>query len=162
MTIRSVHSAHDPRLRATVLSCRPLAIPAGADAAEDRPAWVRSASGLAPLGGFVALIQDDANFVVLLDPDGTPVAHLTLPRGADGLRQFDDLRGNKRLKLDLEACVAVPDPTGPLVLAFGSGSTRAREQVVRVTVAADGVPAAEVLPAPALYETLRAEPRFAG
>mgnify|MGYP007044804664 CR=1 FL=1 len=33
-------------------------------------------------------------------------------------RQFDELRGTKELKLDLEGCTVVPGPDGPLLLAF--------------------------------------------
>jgi hypothetical protein len=50
-----------------------------------------------------------------------------LPAHASGRRVFDDTLGNKHDKLDLEACVTLLD--GRLV-AFGSGSTPAREQLV--------------------------------
>jgi hypothetical protein len=49
-----------------------------------------------------------------------------LPPHASGARVFDDPLRNKREKLDLEACVVLPD--GRLV-AFGSGSTPLREQL---------------------------------
>ena len=43
------------------------------------------------------------------------------------------MRGNKRFKLDLEACAAVPDGRGgETLLAFGSGSSALRERILRV------------------------------
>jgi hypothetical protein len=57
------------------------------------------------------LIQDDANFVAFLEDGGESVHSISLPAGTGGHRQFDDRRGNKAHKLDLEACVSVePSP----------------------------------------------------
>jgi hypothetical protein len=52
---------------------------------------------------------------------------LLLPPDHDGQRSFDDSRGNKRAKMDLEAAVRLPDSR---LLAFGSGSARSRESMV--------------------------------
>jgi hypothetical protein len=62
----------------------------------------------------------------VLHADGA-VRPVLLPPHASGLRAFDDSLGNKDDKLDLEAGVTLPD--GRFV-AFGSGSTAAREQLV--------------------------------
>ena len=111
----------DHSLWATVLSRRPLRFAGGPDAAQDRPAHVRAGSGLAAAGGRLVVVQDDANFLALIDPGRPESARaIALPRGEDGARQFGDSRGNKHLKLDLEACVGTPDGS---FVAFGSGST---------------------------------------
>ena len=99
----------DPALSARVISRAPLLYAGGADAALDRPAHVRAASSLAMVGGRLAIIQDDANFIAVLDPSDGRIESITLPAAAGGERQFDDRRGNKRFKLDLEASVAVVD-----------------------------------------------------
>jgi hypothetical protein len=90
------------------------------------PAYVRSASALRRFGGRLVIVQDDVNaFAVGAGSDA--LSAVLLPPHSSGQRVFDDTRGNKHLKLDLEACVTLPD--GRLV-AFGSGSMPAREHVV--------------------------------
>ena len=124
-----VQAVRDPALRAIVQRSAPLFYNKGADPMLDRPAHVRAGSSLSWFGDRLALIQDDANFL-LIEPHSLQVDAIPLPAGEGGLRQFDDLRGNKRFKLDLEACVTVPTPDGDLLLAFGSGSTPDREKIV--------------------------------
>lgn len=116
----------DPALCARVTSVRPLHYSDGADAREDRPGHVRAGSALAWVGGRLLVVQDDASFFALVD--GAAVAAVALP-DQGGLRLFDDARGNKHHKLDLEAVIALPDR----VVAFGSGSTAARERLVSFT-----------------------------
>lgn len=153
----------DEGLSARILRSVPLLYAQGADPAQDRPAHVRAASGLAWVNGRVALVQDDANFVALVDPATGAATAIALPPGEGGVRQFDDLRGNKRHKLDLESCVAVRDDDGREVLVgFGSGSTEARERIVLVRGIGGGAPEAAVVDASALYARLRAETAFAG
>ena len=139
----------------------------GADPAHDRPAHVRAASGLAWLGERLAVIQDDASFVALVDPATGIAEPLTLPRGADGARQFDDVRGNKAAKLDLEALVRIPTARGALLVAFGSGSLAPRESIVLLSFADEDSRAARrvevvVHSARDVYGVLRATPGFAG
>lgn len=152
----------DPALSARVVRRRPLFYDAGADPAEDRPAHVRAGSGLAWLGDRLAVLQDDASFLALVEPASGSVEALALPRGPDGRRLFDDERGNKDDKLDLEACVGATEDGAALLLAFGSGSTRARETVAEVALGPGPSPRVRLHPAPAFYEALRSEPDFAG
>ncbi|NTU84867.1 MAG: hypothetical protein HGA45_36795 [Chloroflexales bacterium] len=152
----------DPRLTACVVACRPLIYASGADTALDRPAHVRAASSIVRLGGVLAAIQDDANFIALIDPATWAVEPLSLPAGYGGKRQFDDTRGTKRFKLDLEACVVTPGPEGPRLVAFGSGSTPARERVIVVEGLPGDAPAIRVVDATVLYEHLRAATDFSG
>ena len=140
---------------------------AGADAAHDRPAHVRAASGLVWVDDRLAVIQDDAGFVALVDPATGLAEPLMLPAGADGARQFDDGRGNKHAKGDLEALVRLPTAEGVLLAAFGSGSMAPRELIVLLSLPNDvarsvhrarvTVPAAH-----GFYGELRATPGFAG
>jgi len=125
-----VQAVRDPALRAIVQRSAPLFYNKGADPMLDRPAHVRAGSSLSWFGDRLALIQDDANVLVLIEPYSLQVDAIPLPAGEGGLRQFDDLRSNKRFKLDLEACVTVPTHDGHLLLAFGSGSTCDREKIV--------------------------------
>jgi hypothetical protein len=149
-------------LVARVAACTPLRYQAGAHLALDRPAHVRAASGAAFIAGRLAVIQDDANFIAFIDLATGVVDSIALPAGIDEKRQFDDERGNKRFKLDLEACVAVPGKLGPRFVAFGSGSSSAREQVVLVDGIAAGAPDLTVVHAHRFYESIRHERAFAG
>ena len=163
----TVRAIPDDALGARILRRVPMRYAAGADAEHDRPAQVRAASGLAWLGDRLAVIQDDAGFVALVDPATGIAEPVMLPRGAGGARQFDDGRGNKHSKLDLEALVRVPTADGVLLAAFGSGSMAPREIVVLMSFLGEegrGVRPAEITvhAAPGLYAALRATPRFAG
>jgi len=114
------------------------------------------------VGDQLALIQDDANFVALIDPASMAVGAVALPPGEAGLRQFDDVRGNKKFKLDLEACTTLPGPAGPVLLAFGSGSRARRRSVASIDRWDQPMPRVNVVDAAALYEALEAETSFAG
>jgi len=117
----------DERLTVTIVSERLLRYTRPAHPDDDRPAHVRAASGLAVLDGKLFVIQDDANFIAVVD--GDEVEAIALPRGPGGRRQFESALGNKLDKLDLEACIA---DAGELI-AFGSGSIPiVREQICRV------------------------------
>jgi hypothetical protein len=145
----------DPALSARIVRSVPLLYAEGADASLDRPAHVRSASGLTRVEGCIAAVQDDANFVAVIEPDTGSARAITLPAGEGGLRQFDDLRGNKRFKLDLESCVTLMDEDDrEMLLAFGSGSLPAREKIVIVRDVHTDDPRVEVIDASALYAAL--------
>lgn len=139
----------DQKLRATVIERTPLRYAEGADAAADRPAHVRAGSAIVRMQDQWVVIQDDALFLARLTADGQ-VRSEPLP-AIDGLRQFDELRGNKHQKLDLEAACLWPTPGGPLLLAFGSGSSPKREQLL---AAIPGDP--RLIATPTLYAALRA------
>ncbi|MBW8771758.1 MAG: hypothetical protein JF590_00460 [Gemmatimonadetes bacterium] len=154
-------AVRDPSLSAVVIDQRPLYYAEGADAALDRPAYVRAGSSLAWVPDGLAVIQDDANFLALIDPKSGAVRSITLPAGEGGRRQFDKERGNKKAKLDLEACVAVEVAGRPLLLAFGSGSTERRQEILKVEGWHRPEPAVALLAADRFYELLRAVPEFA-
>ena len=162
MTNSTVTSRRDDTIAAVVVERRALMYAEGADAATDRPAHIRAGSGLAAVPGGIALIQDDANFIVVLTPEGERARALALPAGEGGLRQFDDVRGNKKYKLDLEACVSVETGGETLFLAFGSGSKKRREQVAMVRGWEKREPEIRLVHVPELYEVLRREHAFAG
>jgi hypothetical protein len=124
--VRIRTAVQDGRLSARIVDRRPLLYDGGPSAEEDRPAHVRAASGLAWFRGELALVQDDAAFLALVDPAGMRVRALPLPRGPGGHRQFDDARGNKADKLDLEAVFA----TGEVLVGLGSGATPARRRAL--------------------------------
>ena len=155
-------ATRDPTLQAVVVERRPLFYSDGADPALDRPAQVRAGSSIARVPGGIALVQDDANFIAIVQPDARRVHAIPLPAGAEGRRQFDDRRGNKTHKLDLEACVAVDTDEGTILLAFGSGSTAARERVALVRGWESNDPRVTLIHAPRFYDTLRRDHAFAG
>ncbi len=139
----------------------PLLYAAGADTGLDRPAYVRAASGLAWIGDKLAVVQDDASFIALVDVVSGMAASVTLPADAGGTRLFDDERGNKADKHDFESVLSTELPDGtPVLLAFGSGSTPRREQIAVVRFR-DGT-AVRLIHTPPLYAALRSCQAFAG
>lgn len=126
-----------------------------ADDTRDLPVHVRAGSGLRRWGERLVIVQDDVNALALLDERAGLVTSLVLPAGADGRRQFSERRGNKASKMDLEACVVLPDGR---LLAIGSGSTPARERLVVV----DPDHLVRVVDGGALFEHLRTQTDFAG
>ncbi len=156
---------------ARVLSRTALFYADGADAASDRPAHVRAGSGCCfvdvpgangSFGKRLAVVQDDALFVALVDVKTGKVGHIDLP-AIDGVRQFDKLRGNKALKLDLEACASVVVDGKNALLAMGSGSTTAREVFVLVTVDPKAsAPVVEQFSAASFFKGLHKNHDFAG
>lgn len=95
-----IYAVRDPALKAIVQKSMPLFYSEGANLTLDRSAHVRAGSSLSWFGDRLVLIQDDANFLVLIEPHTLQVDTICLPVGEGGLREFDDLRGNKRFKLD--------------------------------------------------------------
>ncbi len=160
--MRRVESLEDRTLEARIVRRRPMRYAAGADAAHDRPAHVRAASGLAWAGDRLAVIQDDASFVALVDPATGLADAFPLPGGAGGARQFDDARGNKAGKLDLEALAILPASEGVLLAAFGSGSLAPRETIVLISFSAGREASIAVRGASEFYARLREAADFAG
>lgn len=144
----------DPGLGARLVSVAPLRYTGGASEPDDQPEYVRAASSIRRFGDRLLIVQDDVNILVLHSRDGLDDPVL-LPAGFNGHRVFDEEHGTKRYKLDLEAGTVLPD--GRLV-AFGSGSTAAREQLVVL----DPTLRVRLAPAPDLYARLRAERHFSG
>ena len=138
-------------LLATLSKPRPLFYQHGAYPLEDLPSHVRAASSVRRHSGRLVIVQDDVNALAILDPASGWVQPLLLPAGPDGTRVFDDVRGTKRFKLDLEASVVLPD--GRLV-AFGSGSSQHREKIVTVSERKGALP--QLLRSDELYRSLRA------
>lgn len=157
-----VESREHDALEARVVRRVAMRYAAGADPAHDRPAYVRAASGLVWVRDRLAVIQDDASFIALVDPATGSAEAFALPAAAEGTRQFDDSRGNKAHKLDLEAITTVPSRDGLMLAAFGSGSLAPREVVVLVSFA-DGPPVdVAVHRASTFYSLLRRAAEFAG
>lgn len=150
-------------LSARIVSRAPLTYRAGASADDDRPGHVRAGSGVAWVGPRLCVVQDDANVLALVDPAAPAACEaLLLAPDDDGRRLFEERRGNKHRKLDLESCVVVADGDHELLLAFGSGSTPARERVVVARGLGGDAPTVDVRPLPALYAQLRERRDFSG
>jgi hypothetical protein len=151
--VRVRTAVKDQRLAARAVERRALFYSEGSDDRDDRPAHVRAASGLAWFAGELVMVQDDAAFLALVEPASLRVRAVALPRGPGGHRQFDDARGNKGDKLDLEAVVAI----GDLVVGLGSGATPARRRALLF----DGA-GARIAPADQLYLALEGTAELAG
>lgn len=153
---------HDSKLSATIVDRRPMRYRAKASASLDRPPHVRAGSSLTWVGARLGLVQDDANFVALVDPKSGLARAITLPALEEGKRHFDDLRGNKKFKLDLEACCTVEGSSGTLFLALGSGSKKRRRRVITIESVAAQRPRVSLIDAESLYLSLEAVAEFAG
>ena len=153
--IESVRIARvDARMTAVLDSTRALRYTAGPQPEDDLPGHVRAASAIRRHGARLLVVQDDVNALVLLHQGGR-TEPILLPAGVHGRRVFEEPRGNKKLKLDLEACAAFPN--GRLV-AFGSGSSPHRETLVMLTSGGE----VSQRQAHALYDGLRSHAAFAG
>lgn len=149
----------------------------GASDEHDRPPHVRAASGLAPFKEYLVVIQDDANWLAVID-DAERVHALPLPQApGSGARVFGSDRGNKHEKFDLEACISVSGQGGHEFIGFGSGSHPGKEWILRVHESAAiggelkqrathdrlGLDVtAEFMNAEPFYDTLRATKAFSG
>lgn len=157
----SLKAVHDVGLQARIVRRLALYYALGADVTVDRPAHVRAASGLAWAGGKLVVVQDDANFIALVDVHSGTVESITLPAGAFGKRLFDDYRGNKADKNDFESLLSTTLSDGAAALfLFGSGSTARREHIAIVQLTA--ATPVRLIHAPALYAALRSCREFAG
>jgi hypothetical protein len=152
--VRLRRAVVDPGLHAVLHDLRPILYSRGHVAEADVPPHVRAASAVRRHGERLVIVQDDVNVLALQHDTGETSAVL-LPAGAGGLRTFEEGRGNKHSKMDLEACATLPD--GRLI-AFGSGSTSARERLVTF----DGTSAPRVVDGAELYAALRSETAFSG
>jgi hypothetical protein len=120
-----------------------------ADGGAALPPHVRAASALRRFENRLVIVQDDVNALAVHEAGGA-ARPVLLPAAASGERVFDDERGNKSDKLDLEAGVTLPDGR---LLALGSGATPQRERLVVWGV---GHESPRVVEAAAFYGGLRA------
>ena len=154
-----VSSRLDPDFAATVFECVDMLYTGGEDLTIDRPNHLRAASSMQWItDSRLAIVQDDSNFIALVDIDLNEANDwddndndnqktipslrikdaysISLPSSTtNGYRQFQKSRGNKNLKLDLEASVYIPkeytpNNEGGFLLGFGSGSGTINRDVI--------------------------------
>lgn len=154
---------HEPSWQARVTSRKAMTYREGPCDKEDRPPHVRAASGLSRFREYIAVIQDDANWLALIDADGDVTA-IPLPPSPKGDRVFSKRRGNRGDKYDLEACVTVHNGEELELVGFSSGSRAEREWLLRVRDRGgeDLDLEAEFVPATLFYRSLRELPEFSG
>ena len=148
--LHTLQASLSASLTATIGTPRLLRYDHGPHPLEDLPGHVRAASSIRRQGHRLVILQDDVSALAVLDPSTGSTQPILLPAGPDGARVFDDERGNKKFKMDLEACVVLPD--GRLV-AFGSGSSPQREKIV--TIASGKGAIAQQLSGSDFYASLR-------
>ncbi len=100
---------------------------------------VRAASGIAPFGDGLLVVQDDGTHAGWLRDGGIDRLRVFPP--VRGLDLFEEGAGTKHLKPDLEAAVAVEADGVGAVLLLGSGSSPAR---MRWALVEQGSPAPSV------------------
>jgi hypothetical protein len=155
-------AVQEPRWEARVVARREMTYPEGPSEEADRPPHVRAASGLSAFREHLAVIQDDANWLALIDAD-QHVTAVPLPPSPAGDRVFSKKRGNQGDKYDLEACVTVLSGEHQELVGFSSGSRPEREWVLRVREhLSEGKFDAEFVPAQAFYAALRNNEHFSG
>jgi hypothetical protein len=164
---------HESSLQAQVVGSLAMVYSDGALSKEDRPPHVLAASGLSIFQEYLAVVQDDANWLALIDAEQRITA-VPLPPGPDGQRVFTKRRGNQDYKCDLEACVALRGDRGPELIGFSSGSRADRDWVLRVRELAIGngidepseaggpTLETELIRAPSFFDALRTQTEFSG
>ena len=158
---------HDPALEARVTESHEMVYADGPSEDDDRPPHVLAASGLSAFREHLAVVQDDANWVALIDAE-QKITAVPLPPGPDGKRVFTKSRGNADNKYDFEACITVPGEHGLELIGFASCSEPERVWILRIceTGARDdeGGPKfhSEFINAKRFYEMLRQETAFSG
>lgn len=152
--IRRLRCEVDPALIAVLEELTPVVYSSSPPESVDIPHHGRAASAIRRSGGRLVIVQDDVN-VLAFHRHGAETEAVLLPPGEGGVRTFGEDRGNKHAKMDLEACAVLPDDR---LVAFGSGSTPARERLVVVGKA--GSP--RVVEAHDLYRMLRSDTSFSG
>lgn len=174
-TPRKGVASHHPARGARVIKRTALHYSRGEDPSLDRPSHVRAGSALAMLLGRspeerrLAVVQDDACFVAIINPKTNAVKDIPF-EGVGNLRQFDDSRGNKKSKLDLEAAFGLILPSmgaekesDELLIALGSGSSPVRERFVLVESPRSPAQAkVSVIQVAELYAAMRANTTFSG
>ncbi|MCA9665162.1 MAG: hypothetical protein KC503_06225 [Myxococcales bacterium] len=128
-----IKAQDDKQLRAEILSCKPLRYAAAPPADADIPPFVRAASAICRTPRGLCVVQDDVNAVALLD-GGEVATPILLPKGHGGRRTFDRGIGNKKHRLDLESCIALPLGGMPHLVALGSGSKKRRRRIALVPI----------------------------
>ncbi len=162
--MHKIKATADSNLKVRILNSTPMEYREGADETVDRPPHVRAASSVTHFAEYIAIVQDDANFLVLIEDDHRHVQNLPLPAGPEGNRVFGHNRGNAGDKLDLEGCVSVPGTNGERLLSMGSGSDESREWILLVELNEDyeGDHDIELIEANKFYSYLRSVKEFSG
>lgn len=132
MALPTFIARRDFKLRARIVGERKLVYdgPHPTDPPQ-RPKYVRAGSGVAWTGERMVVVQDDADYIAVIEGNGTSVAALPL-RGLSGARYGKSGAGH----LNLEAVLSARDWRGEFVLAFGSGVGADKRGVARVRLEA--------------------------
>lgn len=159
--VKKIHASFDKNLSARIVARTPLTYANEAEPDTGRPPHVRAASSLAPLREQLAVIQDDARFLAVVEPKRHSATSISLPATVPGGPASGD--GSGKDKLDLEACVAVPGTDNRLLVALGSGSKDSREWIMLVDWREEGdQPQVSLHHADSLFNYLRAQKKFCG
>lgn len=159
---KHITATYDPALEARIVRRVPLLYDDDPDPNVERLPYVRAGSSLTCIEAYVAVVQDNANFVALINLATGRASSLALPAGSQGERIFDYAHANAEQKFDLEACVVIPGDSESLLVAFGSGSQPERERIVVVRWPQNGEPTATDYNGAAFYAALRSQHDFSG
>jgi len=120
----------DAKMRARIVSDRTLVYDGPPDLRAltpgERPQHVRAGSGIAWSGEKMVLIQDDADYLALIDGAASQ-------GGVAGMRlKSPGAASKEKAHLNLEAVLSARDWRGEYLLAFGSGASPAHRNIARV------------------------------
>lgn len=103
--------------------------------------FARAGSGLAGFQGRLVAVQDDADFLVVIDSQNFEVRPYAIPIGLGSARLYDDRDETARpdSKSDLEACFCFALNQTPCVISLGSGVMDVRKRII-VTTFPEGEP----------------------
>lgn len=159
---KQITAAYDPSLKARIVRRIPLLYDDAPDRNVERLPYVRAGSSLTCFREYIAVVQDNANFIALINLSTGRAQSLTLPAGSDGDRIFDRDHANADQKFDLEACVSIPGVCESLLVAFGSGSQPERERIVVVRWPDQAEPEVMLFDGAMFYAALRSQHAFSG
>ena len=154
MALPIFHARRDFKLRARVVGDRPL-VYSGPATDGTRPDHVRAGSGLAWTGERMVVVQDDADYIAVIDEGGGSVTALPIRSGSGA--------GAPKARtehLELEAVLSAKDWRGEFLLAFGSGLTDKQRHVARMRLSA-GDTEMSVFETRKLYQAVEDIPDFA-
>jgi hypothetical protein len=159
---KQITAKHEPALTARIVRRIPLLYDDDPNPNVERLPYVRAGSSLTCFHEYMAVVQDNANFLALINLSTGRARSLALPAGSHGDRIFDHDHANTEQKFDLEACVSIPGDREMLLVAFGSGSQSERERIVVIRWPDAGKPEATAFHGAAFYAALRSQHDFSG
>ncbi len=170
-SVRTVTATHSPALEARLVRHADIVRPGAAPGA---PPAITGASGLARIGKWTFVAQDDSSLLAAMGDDGR-IETVRVFDAIGGADRFHEALGNKKVKPDLEAITPIAIPRAAAtalggasakeaLLVVGSGSTPESRDRMAVVFPAPSLAASRVaaIRPRALYARMRTDTRLTG